>query len=308
MPGDDHAGALRMPSPATVAEYVYTVLLRPSPLRAITNATIRALLPRTVTSGPATVVLNPRDPVVSGALALSLYEPLERAFVESNCTEGALFVDVGANVGLYTALAAHYVGERGSVLALEPDPVSLRFLERTIALNYPDRVELRAVAATEHSEQRTLFASPSNRGDNRLTPHESGSEAIEVRGETLDHLLSDVDLVDRHLFLKIDVQGSEGEVLRGAQSSLSAASSVTLLMEFWTEGLRRAGSDPVELLDGLRQLGFELAELSGGTSLSPITDLRGFEERYPGRRYTNVVARRGVPLAGSEATGVGQAA
>lgn len=283
---------MRVPSAARVAEFTYTVLLRPPLLRRFANAAIRALLPRTVKCGPATIVINPRDPVVSGALALSLYEPLERAFVRLSCREGTLFVDVGANVGLYTGLAAHYVGAGGRVVSLEPDPVSRIYLEQTIAGNHPERVVLQAVAATARVEQRTLFASTANRGDNRLTPHHQGSEEIAVRGVPLDSLLADDDLGDRHLFLKIDVQGGEGDVIAGARASLRRAGSVTLLMEFWPEGLRSAGTDPLELLGSLEDLGLTLHELVDGADPEPIINFEALVARYRGRRYTNIVGRR----------------
>lgn len=294
-----------MPSAARIAEFAYTVLLRPPPLRRVANATIRALLPRTVNCGPATIVINPSDPVVSGALALSLYEPLERTFVQSACGEGTLFVDVGANVGLYTALAAHYVGASGRVVALEPDPVSRLYLEQTIARNHPERVVVHAAAATAIAEQRTLFASAANRGDNRLTPHDHADEEIAVRGVPLDDLLTGDNLPERHLFLKIDVQGGEGGVIEGARTSLQRAASVTLLMEFWPEGLRNAGTNPAGLLASLEDLGLGLHELVGGGALRPISSFDAFVERYQGRRYTNIVGRRGGKLNISARSGLG---
>lgn len=281
-------------SKTRLAEFTYTVLLRPAPLRWIADATIRLLLPGEVRFGPAVIALNPDDPVVSGALALSLYEPAERKFVEAACVEGTLFIDVGANVGLYTALAAHHGGVSGRVVALEPDPVSRRYLEQTIRMNHPERVVLHAVAATEAAGECTLFASKSNRGDNRLTSHDQADEAIPVRGELLDTLLSGDDLGGRHLFLKIDVQGGEGGVIAGAHRSLNAAASIPLLMEFWPEGLRAAGTDPTRLLSTLTDLGLTLHELDDDGGLRPLEAFDQLIERYPGRHYTNIVGRRQV--------------
>jgi FkbM family methyltransferase len=285
----EHMG---IPAAARVAEFTYTVLLRPAPLRRVANATIRALLPKSVKCGPATVVINRNDPVVSGALALSVYEPLERAFVQERCVPGTLFVDVGANVGLYTALAAHAVGANGRVLALEPDPESLGYLKQTIARNHPERVVLHEVAATAIAGPRTLFASSSNRGDNRLTPHKAASEEIEVGGEPLDGLLASEELDGRHLFIKIDVQGGEGGVIDGARASLLRAGSLTLLMEFWPAGLRAAGTNPVALLTSLEALGLVIHELLDGAKLQRVRNFDAFAARYEGRRYTNIVGLR----------------
>ena len=63
-----------------LAEFVYCYLLRPWPLRQLTNWTIRKLLPKQVEIHGATVVLNPTDPVVSGALHFGVYEKAETRF------------------------------------------------------------------------------------------------------------------------------------------------------------------------------------------------------------------------------------
>ena len=89
-----------------LAEFVYCYLLRPWPLRQLTNWTIRKLLPKQVEIHGATVVLNPTDPVVSGALHFGVYEKAETRFFQSACRDGMTFLDVGANLGYYTALAA----------------------------------------------------------------------------------------------------------------------------------------------------------------------------------------------------------
>ena len=121
----------------SAAEFVYTVLLKPRPLRRVANAAIRALLPRNVRVGAATVWLNPEDPVISGALAFGVYERGEIAFFRSRFRAGMTLLDVGANVGLYSALALSTPGFHGRVLALEPHAESRRYLEKTIGINAP---------------------------------------------------------------------------------------------------------------------------------------------------------------------------
>ena len=93
-----------------LAEFVYCYLLRPWPLRQLTNWTIRQLLPRQIEIHGATVVLNPTDPVVSGALHFGVYEKAETRFFQSACRDGMTFLDVGANLGYYTALATRAGG------------------------------------------------------------------------------------------------------------------------------------------------------------------------------------------------------
>src|SRR5690348_10052485 len=87
-------GAESRPPDMTIAEFVYTVLLRPRPLRRAANAAIRALLPQKVRVGAATVWINPEDPVISGALTLGVYERGEIAFFLSRFGADMTFIDV----------------------------------------------------------------------------------------------------------------------------------------------------------------------------------------------------------------------
>ncbi len=118
-----------------VAEFVYTTVLRPTWLRARVNRLIIALLPAFVRIGNAVVVLNPQDPVVSGALALGVYERCEIALMQRLCKPGQVMVDIGANVGLYTAIAGLALGPSGRVIAMEPEPESFGYLQKTMEAN-----------------------------------------------------------------------------------------------------------------------------------------------------------------------------
>jgi FkbM family methyltransferase len=275
----------------TLAEYVYTVVLKPKPLRKLTNAAIRAILPRTVRYGPVTVVLNPRDPVVSGALVFRVYEKDETCFLQRVCRRGMTVLDIGANVGYYTAMTAHAVGPEGCVIALEPDPENFDYLTKTIAANHLSNVRTAQLAASDHEGQMMLYISDDNRGDNRLYANELATRSISVDVVRIDKLLANwgVDYVN---LIKIDVQGAEAWVLRGMRETIRRARKLTLLMEFWPDGLRRAGSDPHELLEDLRTLGLELHELTAGGRTKPLEGGRALIARLPGRRYTNIVARK----------------
>ena len=122
-----------------LAEFIYTRLLRPAPVRRAANAILLSIVPETVRVGPAIVHLNPRDPVVSGALALRVFERDELRFFSQRCRPGMTVLDVGANVGLYTALAMNLTGADGTVVAIEPHAESRRFLELTVQANAATR-------------------------------------------------------------------------------------------------------------------------------------------------------------------------
>ena len=274
-----------------LAEFVYCYLLRPWPLRQITNWTIRLLLPKELRFGETTVVLNPHDPVVSGALRFGVYEKAETRFFETACRDGMTFLDVGANLGYYTALAARAVGPNGRVLAVEPDPDSFGYLEQTIAANAVGNVQAFPVAASDSPATLPLYISTDNRGDNRLYASGEDRPQVEVAARPLDALLREnkIDTVD---LIKIDVQGYEPKVIAGLRETITASPNLTLLTEFWPQGIAEAGGDANEFLQTLRELGLTLHELQPDGSLAELTDDTDLIARHQGRRYTNLIGRK----------------
>jgi FkbM family methyltransferase len=279
----------------TLAEFVYTVLLRPRPLRRVANAAIRALLPPRVRVGTATVWLNPDDPVISGALTFGVYERGEIAFFRSHFGAGMTFIDVGANVGLYSALALSTPGFRGRVLAIEPHSESRLYLEKTVKGNAaaPGATAICALAASDRAETLTLYKNPDNKGDNRLyaDPLLRGEDT--VGADTLDNICRRHGIASAQ-FIKIDVQGAEAKVVRGATGLLAGSVDCILMTEFWPYGLSRCGADGLEYLEMLREFGFRLYELSGNHgTLTAIGSARALVERTQGRRYVNLVGLKG---------------
>ena len=274
-----------------LAEFVYCYLLRPWPLRQLTNWTIRKLLPKQVEIHGATVVLNPTDPVVSGALHFGVYEKAETRFFQSACRDGMTFLDVGANLGYYTALAARAVGPNGRVLAVEPDPDSFGYLEQTIAANAIGNVKAFPVAASAAHAMLPMYISTDNRGDNRLYASDEERPQVEVEARPLDALLreSKIETVD---LIKIDVQGYEPKVIAGLRETIIASPNLTLLTEFWPQGMTEAGGDANEFLQTLRELGLTLHELKPDGSLAELNNDTDLIARHQGRRYTNLVGRK----------------
>ena len=273
----------------TIAEFVYTVLLRPQPLRRAANATIRALLPKSIRVGAATVWLNPDDPVISGALTLGVYERGEIAYFRSRFRADMTFIDIGANVGLYSALALSTPGFRGRVLAIEPHGESRLYLQKTVEAN-GGAAQICELAASDRPGTLTLYKNPENKGDNRLYPDPLLRGEERIAADTLDNICQRHGIAAAQ-FIKIDVQGAEAQVMRGAQGLVAASSDCVLMTEFWPYGLARCGADGLAYLQLLHELGFRLYEL--GRNLAPVDDPRALVERTQGRRYANLVGVKG---------------
>lgn len=134
----------------------------------------------------------------------------ERTLLRPLLRAGAHVVDVGANVGYYLALWERYVGPSGFIDCIEPEPDNLEELRHNVNRNRLDNVRIASVAAG--GEDGSGYLRPGINGT--LVEPEEGVLSVPIR--RLDSLIDGrVDL------LKIDVEGYEGEVLKGAEGLLT---------------------------------------------------------------------------------------
>jgi FkbM family methyltransferase len=176
--------------------------------------------------------------------------------IEGCIRPGMTVVDVGANVGIYTAGFSRLVGPHGKVVALEPAPTNLRTLLRAREVNEWSNVDIHGIAASDREGTMALECSSFNSGNNALSNRGGG---VAVRTVRLDSLLAGT----RVDFLKIDVQGWEAAVLRGAVETLRRNRPIAVRLEIWPKGLRRAGSGLEEILEILASCGLEVVAPRG---------------------------------------------
>ncbi|HLK46647.1 MAG TPA: FkbM family methyltransferase [Bryobacteraceae bacterium] len=212
-----------------------------------------------------------------------------RAYFEESIRPGMTVVDVGANQGLYALLFSRLTGAPGRVYAFEPDPDLYRAAVANCKANHAVNVTLFPLALGSKESRLTLWRSLVNAGDNRLAPGSPNPsrQPVEVPVKPLDTVLAGASID----FMKIDVQGWEWEVIQGMQGVLEQPRGLTIWLEFWPEGLRAAGADPVRLLQFLSQRGFRI-HATGAAELQPVTDFESLTRRYPGARYTDLAAIR----------------
>ena len=159
---------------------------------------------------------------------------------------GFTVLDVGANVGAYTLLFAQWVGPAGHVIAFEPAPASIEGLRRQLALNHlAARVEVveAAVAGTVGSAS---FECDGASGANALGTGARDARTITVATTTIDAFCAAHGV--RPDVIKIDVEGAELDVLRGARQTL-ASSSVEAFVEFHPTAWTQRGITPQAMRD-----------------------------------------------------------
>lgn len=174
-----------------------------------------------------------------------LYERFETSLVKRYLKPGGIFVDVGAHIGYYSVLAASIVGPGGGVYAYEPNPVNVALL-RSNTERFEGIVRIRDCAVSDSPGRAKLYVSTINSGDHQLF-QSAGREAVNVDVVSLD---TDPALSSLQVnFLKIDVQGLEVSVLRGARETIARSPHLIGIVEYSPAHLRLAGlKRPGELL------------------------------------------------------------
>lgn len=128
---------------------------------------------------------------------------------------GQVVYDIGANVGSYTLLSARLVGPTGLVVAVEPLPENVRYLERHLELNRLDNVSIIPAAATDRVGTLRFRGTA-----DRVTSHIAADGEVIVDGTTVDTIASAPGARPPDC-IKIDVEGAEADVLRGAVHTLA---------------------------------------------------------------------------------------
>jgi FkbM family methyltransferase len=158
---------------------------------------------------------------------------------------GDVVIDAGANIGLFTVLAAGHVGPDGRVIACEPSPTTMELLRRNVAQNDFDWVELREVALAESPGRLEMHVFTPGSGYSSFAPADAGaSRPVEVSVTTLDDVAG--DLLDRTRIVKLDIEGAELRALRGASRLLEHARP-DFIVELEPEHLERQGSTVEEV-------------------------------------------------------------
>lgn len=201
-------------------------------------------------------VHGPQDQFVSRTLEeQGVWEPYETSLVLAILCPGAVFVDVGANIGYFSVLAAQRVGARGQVFAFEPDPDNFRLLTASGELNGLS-AQIHAVRAGlgDRNDTARLFLSTDNFGDHQIFGSHDARASLSIKllngSDYLAHRLDRLDL------LKVDVQGAEYAVMAGLMPLLQAQPQVPqVLIELTPFSLRQAGSSGRQLITLLSELG-----------------------------------------------------
>ncbi len=195
---------------------------------------------------------------------------------------GAWVIDVGANVGFFSERFARWVSEGGRVVAIEPESLNFQRLGRRLSrLGLAGTVDTVEAAASERAGKAYLEINPHHPGDHKLADHGIAVSAVTIDGLMAARKWPPVGLI------KIDVQGAEARVLKGARRTLERHRPA-LFVEIEDGGLRRHGSDAETLCAGLVADGYAMHVL-GRRGISPALAPSGLAPLMAGKGYADIL-------------------
>lgn len=209
--------------------------------------------------------VDTRDIMITpGILCWGSWEPETTHTFERLLRPGMSWADVGANIGYFTIIGHRLVREGGGkTFAFEANPATFEILADNVRLNwFFDHVECEQQAAY-FEKTKLKFGAPrkyavnasiseANSGDWKRVNDEV--DTFEVQAISLDEYFADTHLD----FIKIDVEGAESYVLRGARKLVTRNQDIKILIE-WSPGqMLRCKTNPQELVDLIEEFGFHV--------------------------------------------------
>ena len=173
------------------------------------------------------------------------YEPHVTRILRERLRSGDVFVDVGANIGFFTNLAAHLVGPTGRVVAIEPMDKNLQLIYRSLSRNGYRHVRVHACAVAD-SEQIVCIGTGAGTSNGQvLNPDLQDEGFLRTQTHLLDDLVSDLERLD---LVKLDIEGFEPRAWSGFQRALRRHQPL-VLTEFHPHCMRtHAATEPEDYL------------------------------------------------------------
>jgi FkbM family methyltransferase len=210
------------------------------------------------------------------------FEERERAFISGFLKPGMTALDIGAHKGLYSLISAFKIRPSGRVLAFEPSPRELKRLKQHIRLNRCANVNVFDCALGKSEATADLHVvQGTDTGCNSLRRPDITEpiRVIRVPVRTLDQVLSEqrISSVD---FMKLDVEGGELDVLKGAARLLEGTSRPVILCEVQDQRTAPWGYTASDIIEYLSSRGYVWFELDENGRLRPLPTAISYDGNY----------------------------
>lgn len=172
---------------------------------------------------------------------------------------GDIFLDLGANIGYFSLLAAKLVGEKGKVFSFEPEPRNFYYLQKNIEINNYKNIYPFQKAVSNINDMIELFICDYDSGHHTINQYEgievyshgrpTQKKSIKIEAVKLDDFLK--DKTDRVDIVKMDIEGAEALAIEGMKNILKNNKNIKILMEFFPLLIQKMGDSPEKLIKTL---------------------------------------------------------
>jgi FkbM family methyltransferase len=229
------------------------------------------------------------------------YEENERQFLNAYLRPGDAFVDIGANIGFYTLIAARLVQNQGHVYAFEPAKDTYEKLSANVRLNHFSQVECFRNAISSKAATLPLRASTGgfHAWDSLAAPLKGDDQVSQTVDAISWDEFQDTHNTDRSIaMMKIDVEGWETHVVEGAGKILSDSKAPVLQVELSDQALANAGSSSEALCLKLARFGYRMfIPDAAGKCLVPHTLQKSYPFTFRERSVYNFIFIKDVLMA-----------
>jgi len=209
------------------------------------------------------MLLGNKGPLSMELATSGIWEKIETQFIMRDIKKGTIVLDIGANIGYYTLILAKLVGKKGKVFAFEPEPENFQLLKKNIEINGYQNVICENIAISNQNGEIDLYFSERSIGQHKIYQSSMVSEnSIRVKSITLDQYFGDLDMKDKISFIKIDTEGAEYCVINGMKSLLGSNKKLKIMLEFDPIQIKDARTQPKDLLNLLRENGFNFSHVN----------------------------------------------
>jgi FkbM family methyltransferase len=212
------------------------------------------------------MVVDTRDISLAPHILMKGYWELwiTQFFLET-ISEGMCILEIGANIGYYTLLAARRTGFSGKVFAFEADPDNFEILHRNIEVNgFIDKAKIINKAVVDRTGEVSFSKLKIHHGSNSLINFETTfleryrdmASIVTVPAITIDDFFGgEIPRID---LIKLDAEGSEPCILRGMAKTIQQNQKLKIITEFAPELIRQLGEKPDAFLKSIEDLGFNI--------------------------------------------------
>jgi FkbM family methyltransferase len=227
--------------------------------------------------------------VALGYFAKVIQKPFEIKVFKENIKEGDVVLDIGANIGYYTLLAAKIVGKEGKVFAFEPEEKNFFQLKENVRINNYQNVILIKKAVSEKNGKLKFYLHEGDATMHSFFSENKSTKWIEVETVSLDNFFKGKKIkID---FIKMDIEGAEFLALQGMKRILKESPKMKMMVEFNPSMLKKAKAEPEEFLNSLSQTGFKIYQINEKERkliLIKPEEFENFTQNYQ-QDYTNLL-------------------